>query len=253
MEKNHLHDLLHRVQQGELSVTQAARELEVLPYRELEYATVDHLRQLRHATPEVVFGPGKSAEQIVGIVEELRRGGGNLLVTKVDPEKAKEVRQLIPTMAYDAEARALTLRQRAWQDRGRGLIVVVCAGTSDLPIAQEAVLTASMLDNRVERVVDVGVAGLHRILGKRKLLEKATVIVVAAGMEGALASVVGGLIPRPIIAVPTSIGYGASFSGLAALLGMLNSCSSGVTVTNIDNGFGAGYAASRINRRTDEA
>lgn len=252
MEKKRLMELLCSVRDGSMSVEDVAGELEALPYREIGFATVDHLRQLRHGTPEVVYGPGKTAEQIAGIVEELRCGGGNILVTRVDEQKATAVCAAVDGTTHHPEARAVTLVQREWENRGRGIVAVVCAGTSDLPVGQEAALTARMMDNEVKLFVDVGVAGIHRILAKRNELEDATVVIVVAGMEGALASVVGGLIPRPVIAVPTSVGYGASFSGLAALLGMLNSCAAGVTVTNIDNGFGAAFAASLINRRLED-
>jgi NCAIR mutase (PurE)-related protein len=223
--------------------------LQTLPFKELAFATVDHHRQVRQGFPEVVLGDPKSAEQIIAIVQELAKGGGNLLVTRVDHDKGGAVARAIPGSDHLPDARAVVLRQQAFVDRGRGEIVVVCAGTSDLPVAREAALTAEMMDNRVHLVVDVGVAGIHRLMHHHDRLRRASVIIVVAGMEGALASVVGGLVARPIIAVPTSIGYGASFGGLTPLLGMLNACAAGVVVVNIDNGFGAGYAASLINRQ----
>jgi len=252
MEKEELIKLLQAVKSGAISTQKAAKKLEVLPYSEIGYATIDHQRQLRRGFPEVVFGPGKTSVQIIGILEELRKGGGNVLVTRIKKIQAQEVIEKTENTTYHPEANALTMIQRPWQDLGRGSIAVVCAGTSDLPVAREAVLTAEIMGNKVELVVDVGVAGIHRILSKRALLDRSTVIVVVAGMEGALASVVGGMTARPVIAVPTSIGYGTSFSGVSALLTMLNSCASGVTVTNIDNGFGAGYAAALINRRREK-
>ncbi len=249
MDARDIERLLGRIASGELSPKQGAELLRDLPYKELGYATVDHHRHLRRGFPEVVFGQGKTAEQIVGIVSELRRHGGNILVTRVDPAMAEAVREELPDLSYDVVARVLTLRQRSWVDRGRGVITVVCAGTSDLPVAREALVTAEMMDNRARLVADVGVAGIHRLMDKRHLLEDSSVIVVVAGMEGALPSVVGGLVSRPIVAVPTSVGYGAALGGLTTLLAMLNSCAAGVTVVNIDNGFGAAYAASLINRR----
>lgn len=249
MHREHLRELLARVAEGDLAVEEALKDLQALPFRELPMATVDHHRQLRQGFPEVVLGEPKTEEQIVAIVMELARGGGNILVTRVDPEKGAAVARAIPGATHHQEARCVVLRQRPFQDQGRGEVVVVCAGTSDLPVAREAVLTAEIMDNRVTLVVDVGVAGIHRLMHRYDTLRQASVIIVVAGMEGALASVVGGLVARPIIAVPTSIGYGAAFGGLTPLLGMLNACSAGVMVVNIDNGFGAGYAASLVNRR----
>lgn len=249
MDRERIRALLGKVAAGEVPVDEAVKELQALPFRELPFATVDHHRQLRQGFPEVVLGEPKTAEQIIGIVQELARGGGNLLVTRVDPEKGAAVAAAVPGASHEADARAVVLRQRPFEDRGRGEVVVVCAGTSDLPVAREAALTAEMMDNRVTLVVDVGVAGIHRLMHRYETLRNASVIVVVAGMEGALASVVGGLVSRPIVAVPTSVGYGASFQGLTPLLGMLNACAAGVMVVNIDNGFGAGYAAALINRR----
>jgi hypothetical protein len=241
-------ELLEQVAQKACSVEEAVQQLRDLPFAELGYATVDHHRALRLGFPEVVLGSCKTAEQIAGIVTELRKGGDNVLVTRVSEESAAAVKSRLPEIEHHTVARAMVLRQRPVEAAGRGTILVVTAGTGDIPVAEEACLTAEIMGNRVERLYDVGVAGIHRILGRRDRLEAATVIVVVAGMEGALPSVVAGLAARPVIAVPASVGYGASFGGLAALLGMLNSCAAGVTVVNIDNGFGAGVAASLINR-----
>jgi pyridinium-3,5-biscarboxylic acid mononucleotide synthase len=253
MDPRWIRDLLERVRANRLGVDEALLELRHLPFRDLGFANVDHHRHLRTGFPEVIFGEGKSAEQIATILREIGRGGANCLVTRVGAEKARAVLRKVAGAAYEEVARAVTLVQRPIEDRGRGTVVVVSAGTSDIPVAEEAAVTAHLMGNRVERLFDVGVAGIHRLLGRRELIDSAEVLVVAAGMEGALASVVGGLVNRPVIAVPTSIGYGASFGGIAALLGMLNSCAAGVTVVNIDNGFGAGYVASLINRRTEPA
>jgi len=243
--------LLAEVAKGERTVEQALAELEHLPFRDLGFANVDHHRALRTGFPEVVLGLGKSAEQIAAILNELRVSGANLLATRVDADKARIVLPSVPGARYADAARAIVVEQRPIVERGRGTIVVASAGTSDLPVAEEAALTAELLGNRVERVHDVGVAGIHRLIARREQLTRAAVIVVVAGMEGALPSVVAGMVARPVVAVPTSIGYGASFGGIAALLGMLNACAAGVTVVNIDNGFGGGYAAGLINRRDE--
>lgn len=252
MDRKRLEKLLQGVAAGETAVDEALSTLQALPFKELPFATVDHHRQLREGFPEVVLGEHKPTEQIIAIVAELAKGGGNVLVTRVDADKGAAVAAALEGARHEAEARAVVLQQKPLQDRGRGQVVVVCAGTSDLPVAREAALTAELMDNRVELVVDVGVAGIHRLMHRYDTLRGASVIVVVAGMEGALASVIGGMVSRPIVAVPTSIGYGASFGGLAPLLGMLNACAAGVTVVNIDNGFGAGYAAALINRREAE-
>lgn len=244
-----LRELLERVASGTCPVEAALQELKDLPFADLGYANVDHHRAVRLGFPEVVLGSCKSAAQIAGIVGELGKGGENVLVTRVEEAVSAEVCALLPALERHQQARALVLRQRPIEVVGRGTVLVVTAGTGDIPVAEEACLTAELMGNRVERLFDVGVAGIHRVLGRRELLESAAVIIVVAGMEGALPSVVGGLVARPVIAVPTSVGYGASFGGLAALLGMLNTCAAGVTVVNIDNGFGAAYAASLINRR----
>jgi NCAIR mutase (PurE)-related protein len=249
MDPDKVRQLLEGVRAGERSVDQALTELADLPYRDLGFAHVDHHRHLRTGFPEVVLGSGKSVEQIVAILNELKKGGANLLCTRVDGEKAESVLREVEGARYEKAARAIVVEQQPIVDQGRGTILVVSAGTSDMAVAEEAVVTARLFGNRVERIHDVGVAGLHRLLPKRQTLDAAEVIIVVAGMEGALPSVVKGMVSRPVIAVPTSVGYGASFGGLAALLAMLNSCASGVVVVNIDNGFGAGYAASLFNKK----
>lgn len=249
MHPDRLRDILAAVQVGTLGPDAALEELKRLPFDDLGFAKIDHHRALRTGLPEVVFGEGKTAAQIVGIVRSLQAGSHNVLVTRLDAEKAAAVCAAVPGLSYDAEARLATLVATPLREAGRGPIAVVAAGTSDLPVAREAAVTAELLGNRVERIDDVGVSGIHRLFAFRDALRRASVLVVVAGMEGALPSVVAGLVDRPVIAVPTSVGYGASFGGLAALLAMLNSCAAGVTVVNIDNGFGAGVAASLINRR----
>jgi len=246
--------LLERVKGGAIDVDGAMRELADLPFRELKgVATIDHHRALRTGVPEVVFGHGKTPEQIATIVAELARRGGNVLATRVSPEAAVAARAVVPELRYEELSRCLVLEREAPPDLGRGTVAVVCAGTSDLPVADEAALTARLHGSRVERITDVGVAGLHRILAHRERLEAAEIIVVVAGMEAALPSVVKGLVSRPVIGVPTSVGYGTHFGGVTALLGMLNACASGITVVNIDNGFGGGLAAALFNRRREPA
>ncbi|HEX4458667.1 MAG TPA: nickel pincer cofactor biosynthesis protein LarB [Polyangia bacterium] len=249
MDPKQLRALLERVQHGDTAVDAALHELADLPYKDLGFARVDHHRHLRTGFPEVILGLGKTAPQIGRIMAELAATGANVLATRVPEAHVADVLRLVPNARYEEAARAIVVEQAPIEDVGRGQILVVAAGTSDLPVAEEALLTARLAGNRVERLYDVGVAGIHRLLSNRALLDAAAVLVVVAGMEGALPSVVAGLVGKPVIAVPTSIGYGASFGGLSALLGMLNSCAAGVTVVNIDNGFGAGYAASLINRK----
>lgn len=249
MNSDNLQDLLKDVQSGRLSVAAALKSLQTLPFENLGFAHVDHHRQLRQGFPEVVFGAGKSLVQIKAILKSLMTHAHHILVTRLEPEYAQELTAIFPGARYHADSRVMTLGPEEIPDRGRGLILVISAGTSDIPIAEEAFLTARQMGNQVEAVYDVGVAGLHRLLAYQDKMQEATVFVVVAGMEGALPSVVGGLVNRPVIAVPTSVGYGASFGGIAALLGMLNSCASNVAVVNIDNGFGAGYLAALINRR----
>lgn len=246
---NSLYDLLTRVQQGQCPVADAVESLKHWPAENLDYACLDHQRSVRTGLPEVVFGENKTASQIIGILERLLAGPTVALATRVSPEKAAVVQGALPGVHYEAEARMLVGNEPAAAAAGsRGTVLVVSAGTSDIPVAQEALVTARCLGNRVEKLYDVGVAGIHRLLCRRSLLEEAAVLIVVAGMEGALPSVVGGLVSRPVIAVPTSVGYGTGFGGLAALLGMLNSCAPGVSVVNIDNGFGAGCVAAAINR-----
>jgi NCAIR mutase (PurE)-related protein len=249
MDPKALRDMLEAVQRGETNVDEALVTLRDLPFRSLGFATIDHHRALRIGHPEVIYGAGKTAEQLLAIVRELAAHGQNVLATRVAPDAGAWLMTQVPGVHYDALSRTLVLEQRHIELRGRGEICIVSAGTSDQPVAEEAAITARALGNAVRTVYDVGVAGIHRLLAHREELEAASVLIVVAGMEAALASVIGGLVPRPIIAVPTSVGYGASFGGLAALLGLLNSCAPGVTVVNIDNGFGAAYAASLINRR----
>jgi len=249
MDERELRQLLDSVSSGAVSTDDAVKRIATLPFKDLGFANVDHHRALRQGFPEVVFGQGKTVEQVTGIVLELMSHGSDILVTRLGAAEGAAVAAAVLGTRYDPLSRTLTLRQKPFHDRGRGTVLVVSAGTSDLPVAEEAAVTAEMLGNRVDRVFDVGVAGLHRLLHRLDKLRAATAIVVVAGMEGALPSVVGGLVSVPVVAVPTSIGYGASFQGLAALLGMLNSCASAVSVVNIDNGFGGGYVASLINRR----
>jgi NCAIR mutase (PurE)-related protein len=248
MDSARLIRLLEKVREGSVDVSGAMATLRHLPFEDLGFAKVDHHRALRQGFPEVIMGPGKQATEIAAIVRALRRAKVNVLVTRVSAEKMAQLKKLKTGLTYHARARAATWIGNPIQITGKGTVLVVCAGTSDIPVAEEAVITAHLMGNKVERLFDVGVAGIHRLLENRLRLDAAAVLIVVAGMEGALPSVVAGLIDKPVIAVPTSIGYGASFNGLAALLGMLNSCAAGVTVVNIDNGFGAGFAASLINR-----
>jgi NCAIR mutase (PurE)-related protein len=248
MDSERIVELLTEVRRGKVSVSQAVARLRHLPFEDLGFAKVDHHRTLRQGFPEVIMGQGKQPKEIAAIVRALRRRRANVLVTRLSAEKMAMVKKLVSGLKYHAAAHAATCVGKPIKITGKGAVLVVCAGTSDIPVAEEAALTAAMMGNRVEKLFDVGVAGIHRLLGNRQQLYAASVVIVIAGMEGALPSVVAGLIDKPVIAVPTSVGYGASFNGLAALLAMLNSCASGITVVNIDNGFGAGFAASLINR-----
>ncbi len=247
-----LQKLLDDVHAGRADPAAAARSIrsamQQAPFADLEFAKVDTHREIRQGFPEVVLGLGKTPAQIAAIAARIVSGGQTLLVTRATPEAHAAVQEVVPGVRYHVDARAITLAQRE-ASPGAGTIVVACAGTSDLPVAEEAVVTAELMGNRVDRLYDVGVAGLHRLLREHARLLDARVLVVVAGMEGALPSVVAGLVSAPVIAVPTSIGYGANFGGLAALLGMLNSCANGVAVVNIDNGFGAGCMASLINHQ----
>jgi hypothetical protein len=247
MDLQQLQQLLESVRDGETPVGAALSSLRSLPFEDLGFAKVDHHRAVRHGMPEVILGKGKTTQQVEGIASALLAKSANLLITRATAEMAAGIAGLSPQSEYFAASGVI----RVWRDRtiiGKGKIVVVCAGTSDIPILEEAQLTAEVMGNEVTSICDVGVAGIHRLLHQRERLAEARVVIVCAGMEGALPSVVGGLVGCPVIAVPTSVGYGASFGGVAALLGMLNSCASNVTVVNIDNGFGAGYVASLINR-----
>lgn len=243
--------LLQSIAAGKTSVTDGLESLKQLPFEDLGIAQIDHHRELRQGVPEIILGESKSSDQLKTIVSAMAHRKCNILVTRLDGKKGTILGNQFPEGEYDSDARTFCLIQNKIKITGRGKILVICAGTSDLPVAREAIITAKMLGNEVEELIDVGVAGIHRLLARQELLQQAEVLIVIAGMEGALPSVVGGLVAKPVIAVPTSVGYGASFGGIAALLGMLNSCASGVTVVNIDNGFGAAFAANRINRKSD--
>jgi hypothetical protein len=248
MDKQFLLNLLTAVAAGATSADEAALRLQHLSTEDIGFANIDHHRSLRKGFPEVIFGEGKSADQIASIMERMRPQERVVLATRVDPQKAQAVLANHPDAAYHPDARMLVLETAPVPVRGRGTILILSAGTSDIPVAEEAAVTARAMGNRVDTVFDVGVAGIHRLFQHRQRIEAAAVLVVVAGMEGALPSVVAGLVSRPVIAVPTSIGYGVNLGGLTALFAMLNSCSSNVAVVNIDNGFGAGYMAAMINR-----
>ena len=241
-------ELLEQIRKGTLTPQDGLERLKHLPFEDLGFARVDHHRTLRQGFPEVIFSPGKKPEQVVAIVKSLLRQKSNILITRSNDLTYRKVHRLTAKAQYHLSAKAITIAHDK-RIYGEGTIHVVCAGTSDIPVAEEAVLTAKIMGNNVQATYDVGVAGIHRLLNIRESLTQASVVVVVAGMEGALASVVGGLLSVPVIAVPTSIGYGSSFGGLSSLLAMLNSCASNVVVVNIDNGFGAGYVASLINRK----
>jgi len=247
MDQQQLRSLFEQVRAGAVEVDAAVERMRHMPFEDLGFAKIDHHRALRHGMPEVVFAQGKTPGQVVAIAEKLLENAPNVLITRANEQCAELVTAKLAGAEYFPLSRAI----RFWRDRtitGKGKVAVVCAGTSDMPVAEEASVTAETMGNEVMTVNDVGVAGIHRLMSSREKLSEARVVVVCAGMEGALPSVVGGMVSCPVIAVPTSVGYGASFHGLAALLGMLNSCASNVTVVNIDNGFGAGYVASIINR-----
>ncbi len=248
MNESQIRQLLEQIRSGDLSVDEASTRLRSMPFEDLGFARVDHHRALRCGFPEVIFCTGKTDDQVAGIAERIVASGSDLLATRATPAMYKAVTARCPSAEYHETARAIVI-QETWRDQGIGEVLVVSAGTSDIPVAEEAAVTARVLGNRVECLFDVGVAGIHRLLSHRDAIMNASVLIVVAGMEGALPSVVGGMVSRPVIAVPTSVGYGASFNGLAALLAMLNSCASGVTVVNIDGGFNAGYAAGLINRK----
>ena len=248
MKQQDIEKILQSVAAGSLKPDVALERLKTLPFEDLGYASVDHHRTIRQGFPEVIYGEGKTAAQIIGIIKSMLLRKHPILATRIDAAKAKLIKKRYPKLKYYPDSRVLTLTSGKIPQQGKGLILVISAGTSDIPVAEEALLTAQIMGNQVEHIYDVGVAGIHRLMSRADQIREANVIIVVAGMEGALPSVVGGLVSRPVIAVPTSTGYGASFGGIAALLGMLNTCAAGVTVVNIDNGFGAGYFASLINR-----
>jgi NCAIR mutase (PurE)-related protein len=248
MTEDQIRKILNEHKSGGLSLDDALAKLRALPFEDLGFANIDHHRSLRQGFPEVVFGMGKTVDQVGRIVEAMHKHEHNILITRATPLHFERVKQLAPEAEFHEGARAIAILKDK-TIHGKGTVMVVSAGTSDMPVAEEAVVTLRIMGNHVESLYDVGVAGLHRLLDRRDRLSKARVVIVVAGMEGALPSVVGGLVSVPVIAVPTSVGYGASFNGIAALLGMLNSCASNVTVVNIDNGFGAGVVASLINRQ----
>jgi hypothetical protein len=243
-----LEDLLKKVKSGKTSIDEAMVQLKSLPFEDLGFTRIDHHRSLRKGFPEVIWGEGKTSSQILSIMKQLKGKGQNILITRLEGGKTKAIQKVFPKSQYYPQSKVLTYLTHPVKSMGRGTILVITAGTTDIPVAEEAVVTAQLMGNHVETLYDVGVAGIHRLLSERERLEAAQVLIVVAGMEGALPSVVCGLVDRPVIAVPTSIGYGTSFGGITALLAMLNSCASGVAVVNIDNGFGAGYIASLINR-----
>jgi pyridinium-3,5-biscarboxylic acid mononucleotide synthase len=249
MNQERIYQILKRVASGRTSADRALQRLKHLPFDDLGFAKFDHHRTLRRGVPEVVFGEGKSVEQLAAIgASVVRAGGANLIITRLAPDKARALKRRLRRLNYHAEARLGEIVVERTPVRGHGAVMVISAGTSDLPVAEEAALCAELFGNRVKRLYDVGVAGLHRLTAHLDAIRAASVLVVVAGMEGALPTVVAGLLDKPVIAVPTSTGYGSAFGGIAALLGMLNSCASGVTVVNIDNGFGAALAATLINR-----
>jgi NCAIR mutase (PurE)-related protein len=244
--KTELEEILKKVQQHEMTAEEAFEQLKDYPYQDLGFAKIDHHREVRKGFPEIVFGLGKTEDQVLSIAREICKRGNSLLVTRVEPPVYEKLKAEISGCLYNSLAKAAYLEKKKAAP-GKGKIVIMTAGTSDIPVAEEAYVTCEMLGNEVERIYDVGVAGLHRLLGEMNKIKEARLIIAVAGMEGALPSVVAGLVKAPIIAVPTSIGYGASLQGISALLAMLNSCPGGVAVVNIDNGFGAGYLASLIN------
>ncbi|MFQ5441736.1 MAG: nickel pincer cofactor biosynthesis protein LarB [Thermodesulfobacteriota bacterium] len=248
MNSREIKKLLEEVKKGRVGIDDAMEKLRFLPFEDLEFATIDTHRSLRRGFPEVIFGEGKSTAQIRAIIKKLLESKENVLVTRLGADKAAALKRTFRGADYSAAARTFFIKSHGVKKAGRGTILVICAGTSDIPVAEEASVTARCMGNSVSTLYDVGVAGLHRLLSKKELIMDANVLIVVAGMEGALPSVVSGLVAKPVIAVPTSVGYGANLGGLTTLMAMLNSCASGVTVVNIDNGFGAAYAASLINR-----
>lgn len=243
-----IRNLLEEVKNGDIDIDLAIDKLKDLPYEDIGYANIDHHRQIRNGYPEVIYCEGKSDEHVLGIIKRMKEKGSNILGTRCRKDTYEKVKNIYPNCEYEELSRILKIQNKPIENLGKGKIVVVTGGTSDIHVADEAYYTAKFLGNEVERVYDVGVAGIHRLLNKMSILKSARVLIVVAGMEGALPSVVGGLVDVPVIAVPTSVGYGANFGGLSALLTMLNSCASGISVVNIDNGFGAGYLAATINK-----
>jgi hypothetical protein len=248
MNKNKLVKILESVSKGQTTVQKAAQELSQYHSEDINFAHIDHHRSLRKGFPEVIFGEGKTAGQIIGIMDSMMMQENIIIATRVNPKKASQIISNFSSAIYHEEARMIVLEKETLPKNGRGKILVISAGTSDIPVAREAFLTADAMGNEVECLFDVGVAGIHRLFSHIEQIQTSSVLIVVAGMEGALPSVVAGLVSKPVIAVPTSVGYGTSFNGISALLGMLNSCSSNVSVVNIDNGFGAGYVASCINQ-----
>jgi NCAIR mutase (PurE)-related protein len=248
MTEARIREILEHVAAGKVTAGAAMRDLRELPFEDLGFAKLDQHRALRRGVPEVVFGEGKTAAQIIAIGKRIVASGTNLIVTRLAPDKARAVKKVLRTMTYHPDSRLGAVVKEPVRQRGHGEIMVVSAGTSDIPVAEEAAICAELFGNRVARLYDVGVAGIHRLTANLEAVRRASVLIVVAGMEGALPSVVAGLLDKPVVAVPTSVGYGTAFGGIAALLGMLNSCASGVTVVNIDNGFGAALAATLMNR-----
>ncbi|MEE9575277.1 MAG: nickel pincer cofactor biosynthesis protein LarB [Gammaproteobacteria bacterium] len=248
MDRDTLNQLLHNVAGGKISVEDATQKLMHLSFEDIDYAHIDHHRSLRKGFPEVIFGQGKTADQIIGIFEKMLLQENVVLITRIDSQQADRVVSRFPDAIYHKDPKMVVYKKHEIPKQGKGTVLIISAGTSDIPVAKEAYFTADVMGNNVESVFDVGVAGIHRLLDHKKLIDEASVLIVVAGMEGALPSVVAGMVSRPVIAVPTSVGYGVSLGGLTALFAMLNSCSSNVAVVNIDNGFGAGYMASSINR-----
>ena len=248
MNIEYIKDILQNVKDENINLDDALNKLKTLPFEDIGYAKVDHHRKIRTGYPEVIYCEGKTDEQIIGIIEKMSEKGSNVLGTRCRKESYEKLNKIYPSLEYNESARIIKLQSEPIQIKGKGKILVVTGGTSDIPVAEEAYHTAQFLGNDVVRLYDVGVAGIHRLLNNSEILNSARVIIAVAGMEGALPSVVGGLVDVPVIAVPTSVGYGANFNGISALLTMLNSCASGISVVNIDNGFGAGYLASMINK-----
>jgi hypothetical protein len=248
MDKNLLLKLLESVARGRVSAEDGADKLQHMAYEDITYAHIDHHRSLRKGFPEVIFGEGKTADQIAGIMEKMMEQENIILVTRTNPQKADIILSRFPKAVYHADARMVVMELNSVPVQGRGLILIISAGTSDIPVAREAYLTARAMGNAVDTIFDVGVSGIHRLFNHKTLIDEAAVLIVVAGMEGALPSVVAGMVDRPVVAVPTSVGYGVNLGGLTALFAMLNSCSSNVAVVNIDNGFGAGYMAAMINK-----